>query len=318
MALSTALSTGRQATNQYDIQRQNIRDEEQRRRKEEQDALQRRLASRGFGAGTGYTETQQMKTDIASREGERQRLSGVDVSQLASQEAADEAERQRQWQTGERTGSEEAAARAAEAGRTWQTGERTGTQTWQSTEALQDRALRQQEIDNAAANAQSRQDFDYWAAQAGYTDAERQRAWEERQSALQREAATGEAEAQRSWETEMAGYRTSLERGTLQLQDQMDTNRAATKTHMDYLFQLGATGIPIDTSGMNQMELDAYGMGRSGKAKEDYDKYIDNKIGLRDQLILTLVESPELKNDITTLWNKFEELTGGASLYGRG
>ena len=55
--------------NQYDLQRQRVRDEEAKNRKLQQEAMQRSLAGRGFAGGTGVAEAQTHKTDIEAREG---------------------------------------------------------------------------------------------------------------------------------------------------------------------------------------------------------------------------------------------------------
>lgn len=339
MPITSTNSLGQTQTNQYDIQRQQIRDEEARRKKENIDAMKRRLASQGLGTGTGYGEAQQRKYETALGSEERSRLAGIDTAQLAAQEASTEAAKARTWQTGERTAAEQAAAEEAAKARTWQTGEsqaaresaaqqaelerqfqtgeRVGTQEFASQQAEADRQMRQQEIDNAAINSQNRLEFDYWAQQAGYTDAERERAWKDRQATLERNATASENQAQREFQLNMAGYQEELSRGTMELQSTLQNNNAQVKQHYDYLYQLGQSNVDVDTSGMNQDEVEAYNMGKAGRLKEDYDNFVQSKIDLRNQLILTLVESPDLKDDITRLWGEFERLTN-QSIYGEG
>jgi hypothetical protein len=343
--------------NQYDVRRQAIRDEETKRRKAEQEAMQRRLASRGFTAGTGYAESQQRKAEEEAMAGERGRLQGVDIEQLAAGERSTEAARAREWQTGERVGaqsaaseearaargwqtgeSEAAAARAANEarlGREWQTGEAGAARGWQSEEAGRGREFtaqqaekereiawagleqRQQEIDNAATEFVSKLDFDYWATESGFSEAERERAWQERQNTIARNAASVETALDREWRTEMLGYEDILLRGRMELSDVLETQQAALKNRTDYLYQLGQSNTPVDTSDLSSIEKDAYEMGKTGRAYEDYQKYIIDQTTLRNQLVLTLAEAPELKDDITSIWKEFESLINPGELYGQ-
>lgn len=347
--------------NQYELQRQRIREEEQRSRKAQQDAMQRRLASRGFTAGTGYAETQQNRAETEARQGERQRLTDIDIAEAGAGEQRAETERARQWQTGEREAAQKFASQESTAGRQWQTGERAGTQDWQAAQnaevrRLEERRLtdaekaqaaaqglaedqfaeqklqnvrqyglsaeemnqRQQQIDDAAAAAQSEVDFRYWATEAGYTDAERQRAWQERQGALERTAVTGENTAARQFQLELTGYQDLLTRGRMDLADVIEQNQQATKTRTDMMYQFGLSKTPVDTTNLTQLEKDAYQMGQSGRAYGDMQKYVEDQTSLRNQLVVSLAEAPELKDDIQEIWKQFEELINPSLLYGQG
>jgi len=347
--------------NQYDLQRQRVRDEEAKNRKLQQEAMQRSLAGRGFAGGTGFAEAQTNKADIEAREGERQRLGGIDIAEAGAEEQRAEAERARTWQTGERVGSQEFAGGQAAEERKFQTGEREGTQTWQASQnaevnrlterrltaeeqaearrmglsedqfaeqklqnvreyglSLEESNQRQLQIDDAAAQAQSKLDFDYWSKEAGFADADRERAWQERQGALEREEVSAENREAREFQLSLSGYQDLLTRGRMELQDTLETNQAAVKTRTDLMYQYGVSNTPVDTTNLTQLEKDSYEMGKSGRGYEDMQKYISDQTTLRNQIVLTLAEAPELKDDITAIWKEFDDLINPSALYGQG
>lgn len=327
-------------TNQYDLQKQKVRDEEQQRRKLEQDALQRRLASRGFTAGSGYTESQQRKSDIENLAGERTRLRDIDISQLAAGEQAAEAEKNRQWQTGERIGSQgfqtqerlgtqdfTAGERKAtqkfqtgervgseEASSRQQTSERLGKQQYEATEAEKQRqyegGFKQQEINQAATEFASKLDFDYWAQQSGYSENEANRAWQERQGTLERNAAATEAEAQRAFNWDMTNLQNQLSQSNMTLEQAIANDTASLKNRTDLMFALGTNGTNVDTSNLSQVEKDAYELGKAGKAKQEYDMWLEGEKTKRDQSIVTLAENPGLAADVQNIVNTYLNAIG--------
>jgi hypothetical protein len=324
---STKTSTGQNYSNQYDLQRQKIREEEQKRKKQEQAALQRALASRGFTAGSGFTEAQQRNLAADQRAEEKNRLSKIDVNQLSAAEAAAEAERARRYGTSERLGTQEfqtseaqaareAAAAETERARRYGTSERLGTQAYQTgeREATQEYegAFRQQDLDQAATEFASQMDFDYWATQAGYTDSEKQRAWQERQNTLVQNATALENEAQRSYEWDLTQLQNQLNQSNMTLQETIDNNTAALKNRVDLLYAAGQLasrgGKEYDVSNLSQQEQDAYELGRLGVVKEDADQYYSDLTKLRDSLIVNAVEDEDTISTIQEIFNQYFEV----------
>lgn len=319
-------TTQMQQPNAYDLQRQKIRDEEQNRRKQEQAALQRRLAGRGFTAGTGYAETQQAQTDIAARQGERNRLGDVDIAEAGAGEQRAENERQRTWQTGERVGSQEfQGGQNAEVRRLQErqltseeqqqafaqgmTREQFAEQKLQNLRgyglAVEDVNQRQQQIDDAARNADNQLEFDYWATQAGYSDAERQRAWAERQGVLERTDAAAVNRENQEFQAAFAEFSEMLTRGRMELENSINVANAGLKMRTDSLYNLGLAGEQINTANLSPLEVDAYNMGLAGKSKGDYDLAIQDQIQKRNLMIVTSIEDDKTKSDIIDMWDTF-------------
>jgi hypothetical protein len=80
------------STTAYDLQRQRIQDEERKRQKAQQEALQRRLSTSGFQQGSGQTELQSRRLQQEMSEEERARLRDVDIVQAQLEEQARQAE----------------------------------------------------------------------------------------------------------------------------------------------------------------------------------------------------------------------------------
>lgn len=340
---STKTSTGQSYNNQYDLQKTAVRDEEAKRRKLEQDALQRQLASRGFGAGSGFAEGAQNQLQQSNLAGERARLMGIDVNQLSAAEASNEADRARNWQTGERQGSQEFQtgerqgtetynSSEANKNRAFTTGEREGTQTFQTGERLgaekfqggqfdQEIALKNKALDDAANQFASKLDFDYWAQNAGYDEADRARAWEEVQKTKERNFTVQQDEVKYQNTQDLAILGEELAQGRLTLQDTMARNSAALKTRTDLMFNIGANGTELDPDvydTLSQLEKDSYNSGIQGKSKEDYDAFIKDQIDLRNQKVLAAA-SPDseegIVDTIDAIWKEYEYLFPGETAY---
>lgn len=347
--MPTTMTQQQPQTNQYELQRQKIRDEEARRRNEEQAALQRRLAGRGFTAGSGYTESQQAQAETAARQGERSRLTDVDIAEAGADEQRAENERQRQWQSGEAEKVRTWQTGESQATRGWQTSERVGQQEWQAGQnaevrrlearrltneekiqarqmglaedqfaeqklqnireyglSIEDMNQRQQQLDDAAAQAQSQLDFNYWAQEAGYTENERERAWQERQATTaygRQQETTLQAQ---NFQMGLAEYSELLTRGRMELEDTINRDNAALKMRADSLYNMGLSGAKVDTKNLSKIEIDAYNMGLAGKAKNDYDFSIQDQIQRRNMTIITSISDEKTRKAVQDLWDSFQ------------
>jgi hypothetical protein len=304
-----------QPQNSYDLQRQKVRDEEQNRRKQEQAALQRRLAGRGFTAGSGYTESQQAQTDIAARQGERTRLGDVDIAEAGAGEQRAENERQREWMGGQNSETrklEERRLTNDEKQQAWAQGMTEDQFVEQKLQNLRGYGLeveglnqRQQEIDDAANNFSNKLEFDYWATEAGYSDADRQRAWAERQGTLERNAATETNRENQDFQAAFAEFGELLARGRMELENTINIENAGLKMRTDSMYNLGLSGEKINTENLSPIESDAYNMGLAGKSKSDYDFMIQDQISKRNLMIVTSIEDEGTKSDIIDMWDTF-------------
>lgn len=341
---STKTSTGQSYGNQYDLQKTAVRDEEAKRRKLEQEALQRQLASRGFGAGSGFAEASQNKLQQSNLAGERARLMGIDVNQLSAAEAANEAQKNREFTTSEREGSqaygtqerlgtqgfqtqerlgqEKYGTQERLGTQGFQTQERLGTQAYGTQERLgaeaygnkqfeQEMGLKRQALDDAANQFNSKLDFDYWAQNAGYTEAERDRAWKDQQNVKNQNFSLVQDEIRNANTQDLAILNTQLSQSTLNYQNIIANNNAALKSRTDLMFTMGANGTPLDEgtiSKLTPLEQDAYNMGIQGKYKSDYDAFIKNETDLRNQQVLSLATDPKLADRIKEIWGEYDYL----------
>jgi hypothetical protein len=335
---STKSSTGQSYDNQYDVQRNRVRDEEAKKRKLEQEALQRALASRGFGAGTGFTEAQQNQLQQSSLAGERSRLRDIDINQLSAGEAAAEAEKGRTWQTGERLGTQEYSTgerlgqqqygtaerlgqeRYGTSERLGQqqygtserlgqqqygTSERLGQEAYQAAEANKDRQIKLQGMADEMTKFASEQDFKYWAQESGYSEAEADRAWKTSERTGQEAYQSTEADLARNYEWDFTAFKNMLSQGNIDYAQAIEDNTAAIKLRTDYLFAAGQNGTKVNTNNLSQIEQDAYRLGQEGGKKELLDQFVTNSINSTNTAITTMVEHPEL---MPKIYEQFDKL----------
>jgi hypothetical protein len=293
----------------YEMRRQEITAQERAEKERQKQALERSLAQRGIEGGIALK--QQRLLDAEARKLEASRLGTVDIEELLAKERETAAEKERATQ-----------AQEAEKQRKFLTGERLGTQTFQSEEREKDRvkeseyqkanlSLRERELAQNADQFNSKQEFDRWAIQSGYSENEKNRAWEAQQNANQQALQVTLSKESQQAQLTLEKLRGDLELGKLNLASQLDSKAKLDGAMADAAFNLGKSGETVPQwriDAMTPLERVAFSAGKSGAKVADYETQKQNLINYRNALITTL--DPDDPKFISQL-NKIMVDTGG-------
>ena len=171
--------------NAYDLQRQQIAAKNEAARKQQQDALKRRMAAQGI-QDSGIEEKGVRNTDVAAEQANASEQGQVDVSQLQSVEAAEQAELQREEQ--EKLQAESIGAQEQMQGTQIASTEKLAGKQIASTETMQEKQLAQ-----SASQFATQQDFNKWAAQQGFNEQDATRAWQSAENTKAQQAGLTQA-----------------------------------------------------------------------------------------------------------------------------
>ena len=99
-----------------------------------------------------------------------------------------------------------------------------------------------------------------------------------------------ELTSNQDFQIEIANLNDSIERGQLNLADQIQQNTEKRKMEYDTLYNRGASGEDLDTSGMSDRQKYAYQAGMSRVNKDQFDRDIQQQLDLQNSMIVNAAE----------------------------